>query len=171
MARDWSNPLTDLRLLVATAITGNAAIVDAAGGSGHIQIFDRPVDARGDLRKKRKVSPRLQMNSEDGESNFDESSSSARVDRLFSFEVRKKGLDLEAMEWFEWQILRSLAFLYMNRQVDSPAELGEPSPLTILSIKATRNDRELIPINDPDTWSMVCMVVVHTDVSFDALMA
>ncbi len=171
MPMDWSNPYTELRRLVATAITDYAPIVAAVGGPGNIQVFDQAVDPRGDMQNAKQIDCRAQLNPEDGNINFEDSSSSAAITRTFSIEIRKSGKSPEPVEWFEWQIHKAMCYLYHGRAPGSLLTiLMAEWPLTLVAIKATSNDREFLPVNNPEEWNTVCMVVVHAEVSFEDLM-
>lgn len=157
---DFDNPLTDLRLLVATAMTEYPAFVTAVGGENNIQVWERTVDVRGDLKKGAAKRRAVLWNSR-ATIDFDFSSSAIRSTRIFAVDLRVRDQNVKVIEYLEWCLTRALARLYMNLKADGTGNWTAPAPLVINSIMMTEADPERETVGaDTDQWTAMCDIVV-----------
>lgn len=171
-----SNPLTDLRLLVATALTTNTPLLeklgdgDAVRGLNNVQIHDRAVDIRGTLEESAASQRSVHMVPTGLDHQFDANDSfTLRVS--YRVEVFHEGDAAEGAEEIAWLILQGLAYLYMNREVGGADALVMPEPFILLAIQPDDAEADREPgMEDTDQWTVAARIVAAVRVPVAALL-
>ncbi|MBE7507799.1 MAG: hypothetical protein HS101_16150 [Planctomycetia bacterium] len=156
------NPLTSLRLMIGESLTTFQPLVDAVGGAHNIQIWDRPLDIRGDLSDAETGSRRLQMAPEGGRWAFNASSGAVDFERRFMIEMYSDSTtDAAPPEYLEWLVIIAMAFLWEGLYPETGSPLVVPEPLIIDSIGVVEAKEDRDPLGaDTEKWTGVCDVVV-----------
>jgi hypothetical protein len=170
---EYDNPWTELRLLVGSALTEYAALVTAIGGANNIQLYDRAIDIRGDLKKSNAGQNRAVLWPADNELELDWAGHAARFRRVYAVEILSRGKQPKPIEYFEWLIIKGVARLYMGKKADGSGDnWTAPAPLVIQAITITRADPDRDQVNsDTDQWTSVCDIVATGSVAIADLIA
>lgn len=157
-----SNPLTDLRLLVATALREYPPLLEALGPNALnlIQVWDRPEDVRGDMAESEAADKRMQMRPAACEWNLTHTNDALQFRRRYAIEIFSRDVRVEFAEQLEWLVMRGLARLFKRlKPADGTTAITDPSPLVLHSIHALAADPEREPLGlDPENWTNVCDV-------------
>lgn len=166
----FENPITSLRLLVASVPTSYAPFLTAIGGVKNVQIWDRAVDVRGDLKKSAGAKRRLQLRPTASDLDFNWSSGSARFARRYAIDVYSTGTEVAPVEYLEWLLWKGYGYLFDQRLPgsDDPIVVPEPLILDSISLTAADPDREDLD-GETEGWTTICDAIATGTVSIAAL--
>lgn len=171
---DWAdNPLTKLTDIIGSVIGGYDKILEALGEASAIQLYDRPHDIRGSL-KKSGLRFAAALEPSDAVLDFSGSSSEVSFARRYHLSIYSKtSTDRRPIEYLEWMVWKAVAFLNAKEYPGGGA-IDFPEELTVESIRVENTAPEnLIDQIDEETegWENVCDIVVGGFVSFATLKA
>lgn len=153
-----SNPLTDIDILVAEALTGYGGLTALVPVS-KIQVWDRTVDIRGEVETAPDLGKRVWVVPGRSTVEMSYSSSSVRWKRRYAIGFGAAGLKVEACREIEFAITKALARLFELKKPDL-TPITQPTPLEVESISIGDTDPEREPLGDPEEWTDVCDVMV-----------
>lgn len=174
MPDEFANPLTDLRLLVATALREYAPLTAALGpnAANLVQAWDEGIDLRGDMADSELGSRRIQMRPAGVDWNFVAANDTVHFRRRYAIEIYSDDAQAAPVELLEWLIVRAIARLFMRRKPSDGSPIEDPPPLTLLSIHAVSADPDREPVGlDPDKWVSVCDIEATGQVTIAELIA
>jgi hypothetical protein len=146
-----SNPLTAIDNLVADAILDHPLFANMPPES--FQVFDRPIDARGDVEGAIDLGKRIWIEPQRSDVTLDYSSGSTRFVRRWLVSFGNDSMAVEEIRMLEWKLIQALTRLYNLTHADgSPILASETFPLTIQAIKPGGSQPERNPLADTEAW-------------------
>lgn len=146
-----SNPLTSIDLLIADAVRLHPFFADIASES--IQVFDRPIDVRGEVEGAIDLGKRIWIEPQRSDLQLDYSSGSTRFVRRWLIGFGNDNMAVEEIRILEWKIIQALGRLYNKEHADgSPIMDSETTPLLIEAIRIGGGNPERNPLTDVQAW-------------------
>lgn len=170
-----SNPLTDLRMIVASALLANTPLLerlgggDAAVGVNRIQAHDRAVDVRNSLEDSALGDCSVHLTPTGFTHRFDANDSFV-LHASYRVEVFHKSHAVEGVEEITWFILQGLTYLYMGREVGGADALVMPDPFILLAIQPDDAEADREPMDDSEQWTVAARIVASVRVPVAALL-
>ena len=169
MSDTADNPLSAVTTIVKTGLTVDPLIA-ALIPESRVQVWDRPVDVRGDMEADKELGRRIWIIPRRHTTNLGWSSGSALFVRRYEIGYAAGDLKLIECERLEWLIIRA-ATLMSNKQLPqepgtqepplpSSKAMTDPSPLQIEAIGLEDTDPQREPLETPEEWRGVITLVV-----------
>lgn len=171
-----SNPLTELRAIVASALLQNPPLLERLGagdvvaGVHRIQVHDRAMDIRGTLEDSALGDCSVHLTPTGFEHDFDAHDSFV-LRASYRIEIFHRDNRASEIEEIVWMVLAGLAHLYMDREPFTADPISVPEPLILNSIRpdAAETDREP-GMEDTEEWTTAARIVASVRIPLAGLM-
>lgn len=164
-----SNPFTAIDNIVASAITGHTLFANL-NISGRIQVFDRPIDIRGEIEASADMGKRIWIEPVSSDPRWNFSSGSTQFVEQYRVGFGNGDMKLEEIRQLKWDILQALATLSNLKNPDgTPLDGTATTPLDIQSITIGGSRPERDPLSDPQEWLDEILVTVTAFASTNSM--
>lgn len=149
--------------MLADGLKAFQPLMDAIGGEHNFQVWDLPIDIRGDLSESETGPRRIQMAPDGGRWAFSQASGAVDFERRFAFEIYSNDTtDAASPEYVEWLLIVAMAYFWEGlypAQGGIPIEVPEPLIIDSIGVVEAKQDRNPF-VADTENWTGVCDIVV-----------
>ena len=171
------NPFSKLRRRIA-AVLLDFALMEEVVGARVVQIFDRPLDIRGDLEESDTAALRAALLPGDATWDLAYSNGSAAFARNYTLMLHADTTsDIRPAEYVEWLAFKGVVFLYHGKMpgTDTPITDAamDPAPLILDGIRVGNVDleRKLALEAEYEGWMAACEIVVSGTCPFEDVLS